>query len=68
MKDSQGAELRHVVETGDWNSTDVVVVQRSGRKRDMEIEKKGVREEKKETVKWKRGVKVTGSREWWEKS
>lgn len=30
-KDSQGAELRHVVETGDWNAADVVVVQRAGR-------------------------------------
>lgn len=32
-KDSQGAELRHVVETGDWNAADVVVVQRAGRVR-----------------------------------
>lgn len=31
VKDSQGAELRHVVETGDWNAADVVVVQSAAR-------------------------------------
>lgn len=30
-KDSQGAELGHVVETGDWNAADVVVVQSPAR-------------------------------------
>lgn len=59
MRDSQGTQLRHVVETGDWNTTDVVVVQCARREGDIKIEKKGGREseggrKKKETMKWKR--------------
>lgn len=45
-KDSQGAELRHVVETGDWNTSDVVVVQRAARERRRNIEKEREEEEK----------------------
>lgn len=42
--DSQGAELRHVVETGDRNAADVVVVQRAGREGWREDRTEGWRE------------------------
>lgn len=46
-EDLQGAELRHVVETRNWNTADVVVVQRAARETQRRREKRERR--KKET-------------------